>query len=93
MVCTHQPDLLSACCSRLDELEGLNHKASVVRRPVWCRLLRLQVADNLSYLYVNLFSALVCTEIYISLGQSFVGYVSFNNMAQVGSMTRIQAEW
>ena len=26
MVCTHQPDLLSACCSRSDKLEGSNHK-------------------------------------------------------------------
>ena len=28
MVHTHQPDLLSACCSRLYELEGSNHKGS-----------------------------------------------------------------
>ena len=25
MVCTHQPDLFSACCSRKVELEGANH--------------------------------------------------------------------
>ena len=30
MVCTHQPDLLSACCSRLDELEGSGHKGFYV---------------------------------------------------------------
>ena len=34
MVCTHQPDLLSACCSRSDKLEGLNHKGGGIEKKV-----------------------------------------------------------
>ena len=34
MVSTHQPDLLSACWSRSDKLEGSNHKGGGIEKKV-----------------------------------------------------------